>query len=397
MAIPFLNHLDLRSVSELRNALLHKTTESSTSDVEGKIIYDTGTNSVKFYNGSNWISVTEEADSFKTISVSGQSDIVADNSTDTLTFAEGSNITITTNASTDTLTIASTQLTEEEVEDFVGGMINGNTETGITVTYEDSDGTLDFVVDDTTFAGDTGSAAITPGTTLTIAGGTNVTTSVTGSTLTIASTDTNTDTLQTTSADTTDNDRFITSVANAAGAQQGFTHATLKYNPSTETLKVTNLEVSGTSTTVNTEEINLADNIITLNSNATGAASENAGLEIERGDDANVKIQWNETDDDWEYQAYDHNNDAAVNSGNPQLVTYKIPTTHSATIGDASATTITVDHNLGSRDVIVQLYDASSYETVYADVVRTNTNRITLTFANAPALNDIKVLVSKVG
>jgi len=390
MAIPFLNHLDLRSVSELRNALLHKTTESSTSDVEGKIIYDTGTNSVKFYNGSNWISVTEEADSFKTISVSGQSDIVADNSTDTLTFAEGSNITITTNASTDTLTIASTQLTEEEVEDFVGGMVTGNTETGISVTYEDSDGTLDFVVDDTTFTADTGSAAITPGTTLTIAGGTNVTTSVTGSTLTIASTDTNTDTLQTTSADTTDNDRFITSVANAAGAQQGFTHATLKYNPSTETLKVTNLEVSGTSTTVNTEEINLADNIITLNSNATGSASENAGLEIERGDDANVKIQWNETDDDWEYQAYNH-------AATPALVTYKIPTTHSATIGDGSATSITVDHNLGSRDVIVQLYDASSYETVYADVARTNTNRITLAFANAPALNDIKVLVSKVG
>lgn len=391
MAIPFLNHLDLRSVSELRNALLHKTTESSTSDVEGKIIYDTGTNSVKFYNGSNWISVTEEADSFKTISVSGQNNIVADSSTDTLTFAEGSNITITTNASTDTLTIASTQLTEEEVEDFVGGMVTGNTETGITVTYEDSDGTLDFVVDDTTFTADTGSADITPGSAgLTIAGGTNVSTSITGSTLTITSTDTNTDTLQTTSADTTDNDRFITSVANAAGAQQGFTHATLKYNPSTETLKVTNLEVSGTSTTVNTEEINLADNIITLNSNATGSASENAGLEIERGDDANVQFRWNETDDDWEYQAYNH-------ATTPALVTYKIPTTHSATIGDASATTITVDHNLGSRDVIVQLYDASSYETVYADVVRTNTNRITLTFANAPALNDIKVLVSKVG
>ena len=41
-------------------------------------------------------------------------------------------------------------LTEEQVEDFVGGMVTGNTETGITVTYQDGDGTLDFVVDDTT-------------------------------------------------------------------------------------------------------------------------------------------------------------------------------------------------------------------------------------------------------
>lgn len=61
-----------------------------------------------------------------------------------------------------------------------------------------------------------------------------------------------------------------------------------------------NLTVSGTTTTVNTETINLADNLITLNSNATGAASENAGLEIERGDDNNVYLRWNETADVWE-------------------------------------------------------------------------------------------------
>ena len=55
MAIPILNHLDLRSVSELQNAILHKTTEGSASNVEGKIIYDTGTDSPKVYNGSSWI------------------------------------------------------------------------------------------------------------------------------------------------------------------------------------------------------------------------------------------------------------------------------------------------------------------------------------------------------
>ena len=82
--------------------------------------------------------------------------------------------------------------TEETIEDFVGGMVTGNTETGIAVTYEDSDGTLDFVVSDTTVAGDSGSPGITPGDTLTIAGGTNVTTAMSGDTLTVTSTDTNT-------------------------------------------------------------------------------------------------------------------------------------------------------------------------------------------------------------
>ncbi len=42
---------------------------------------------------------------FKTIAVSGQSDVVADSAADTLTFAAGTNITLTTNASTDTVTI----------------------------------------------------------------------------------------------------------------------------------------------------------------------------------------------------------------------------------------------------------------------------------------------------
>jgi hypothetical protein len=82
-------------------------------------------------------------------------------------------------------------LTEEQVEDFVGGMLGG-TETGITVTYQDATHDIDFVVADTTVAGDSGSTAMTPGDTLTIAGGTNVTTAMSGDTLTITSTDTNT-------------------------------------------------------------------------------------------------------------------------------------------------------------------------------------------------------------
>lgn len=39
--------------------------------------------------------------------------------------------------------------TQAEIEDIVGGMVDGNTETGITVTYQGADNTLDFVVDNT--------------------------------------------------------------------------------------------------------------------------------------------------------------------------------------------------------------------------------------------------------
>ena len=90
--------------------------------------------------------------SFKTISVAGQDDVVADTTTDTLTFAAGSNVTITTTAASDTVTIAATdtntQLSTEEVQDIAGPLVaTGGTKTLITVTYDDTNGDMDFVVD----------------------------------------------------------------------------------------------------------------------------------------------------------------------------------------------------------------------------------------------------------
>lgn len=61
-----------------------------------------------------------------------------------------------------------------------------------------------------------------------------------------------------------------------------------------------NMTVSGSSTTVNTETLTINDNIIVLNNNASGAPSENAGIEVERGSSDNVSIRWNETADTWQ-------------------------------------------------------------------------------------------------
>ena len=67
-----------------------------------------------------------------------------------------------------------------------------------------------------------------------------------------------------------------------------------------------------------------------------------------------------------------------------------------AAIGDGSATAIAVTHSLGTRDVNVQLYDASSYETVYAQIVRTSTSVVTATFNSAPSSGDIIILINKI-
>ena len=123
--------------------------DRSSAMVNGKVLeYDSSTG--KWKGGDGTGTVTE---AFKNIAVSGQSDIVADASTDTLNVVGGSNVTITTNATTDTLTINAandnTQLTTEAVQDIVGDMFSGNTETNITATYQDSDGTIDLVATDT--------------------------------------------------------------------------------------------------------------------------------------------------------------------------------------------------------------------------------------------------------
>ncbi len=105
-------------------------------------------------------SYTETQNVFRTINAPSGTDPVADSTTDTLNFAAGSDISITGNSSTDTITIAST-FTE----------VDGSTTNEINTFTADSGGT-------------------TSGLGVTLAGGSNVTTTRSGDTITIAATDT---------------------------------------------------------------------------------------------------------------------------------------------------------------------------------------------------------------
>jgi hypothetical protein len=67
---------------------------------------------------------------------------------------------------------------------------------------------------------------------------------------------------------------------------------------------------------------------------------------------------------------------------------------YAANVGDGSATSITITHNLGTRDVIVSVYEATgSYAEVICDVNHATTNTITLLFSVAPTLNQYRVVV----
>jgi len=68
-----------------------------------------------------------------------------------------------------------------------------------------------------------------------------------------------------------------------------------------------------------------------------------------------------------------------------------------ATIGDTSATSITVNHDLGSRNVVVQVFEtASPYDQVFCEIERTDANNVELKFRTAPGTNEYTCVVNRV-
>lgn len=94
--------------------------------------------------------------------------------------------------------------------------------------------------------------------------------------------------------------------------------------------------------------------------------------------------------------------DLAVGAGNGITVltntvaidTAVVVSKYNASVGDGAATSYTVTHNLGTRDVQVTVYDNSSpYAEVICDVNHATTNTITLLFSVAPTSNQYRVVV----
>ena len=194
------------------------------------------------------------------------------------------------------------------------------------------------------------------------------------------------------------------------------------------------LTVNGTTTTVNTATLDIEDNIITLNKNQTGtpAVTLRSGIEVERGDSTNVKFQFNELIDKWQftedgttfYNLVNVQDASETVKGIVELATTTEATTgtdtaravtpaglaaHNAARSFAvnleasnsavtkSTNTYTVTHGLATRDVVAQVYEtASPYETVQVDIARATTGTITVAFADTVTDGDYRVLITKI-
>jgi hypothetical protein len=144
------------------------------------------------------------------------------------------------------------------------------------------------------------------------------------------------------------------------------------------------LNVTGTVNSVNTTQVNIVDNKINLNTDFTGAPVADAGLRVERGDSADVEILWNETNDNWTLTNNGTNYHAIV-----RKFASDITTTESAPF------TFVATHNLGTRDVTVQVFaTASPYNQIECDVDHTSTSVVTLTFAAQPTAGAYRVVIT---
>mgnify|MGYP001298970378 FL=1 len=342
MALTYLTDINLNK-NELQNAVVQNLGSAPSSPVEGQIYYDStsGDKSIYFYNGSAWINIS--GDISEVIAGAGLTGGGASGSV-TLNVVGGTGIT----ANSNDIAITNTGVTANSY----------GSSTAIPVITVNAQGQITAA----------STAAISTDLTIAADSGSNDTVTLGTDTLTFAGTSNEIET-------TVSNNQIQIGLPN---------NVTVGGN----LIVSGNLTVSGTTTTVNTETILLADNIITLNSNATGTPSENAGIEVERGSSTNVVLRWNEGSDIWEY---------TKDGSNYKTIQNVQESTFATSIGDGSATSYTVTHGLGTKDVIVQLYDVSSNDTVIADVVRTSTTVVTVTFGAAPSTNDIRVLISKIG
>lgn len=67
---------------------------------------------------------------------------------------------------------------------------------------------------------------------------------------------------------------------------------------------------------------------------------------------------------------------------------------YSSTIGDGANTVFTITHSLGTRDVVVEIFETVYYETVYAAVKRINLNSIEVTFSTPPDASSRRVVIT---
>lgn len=364
MAILYLSPINLGKL-ELQNARIHNLATAPSSPVAGQIYYDTAANTMYFWNGTAWVDI--KGDIQQVVAGSGLTGGGTGGAV-TLNVGAGTGITVTTDAVQ--LDTANTRNVDHTGLDVIagsgltgGGELTGDVTLHIGVTAEAGIELLANAIEFKNYANLTQYNIMMWG----------------------------------------------------PGGQ-------LENAPITRTVDLSNNEiitiqgdliVTGTTTSINSNEVNIGDSIIKLNADETGTPSQNGGFEVERGTETNVSFVWDETADRFttgtsklhvgdvesitgldnqDYFFMYHNAtgetgelkksgfvDVAELMGAPKWWTLD-PQQSSVS---KSGNTYTITHTLNSKAVMVQVLDATTYETVMVDVTRPSNTTVSISFASA--------------
>ena len=492
MAKRFLTHLDMAGNQILNAAFEKLSADPTTGNFEGRLYYNTGDGLLKVYHNSAWhfvgaitdvqgttneVEVSVDANGVATIGLPDTiyADVVGDvtGNADTATklatartislggdlggsasFDGSADVTITATIQPDSVALG-TDTTGNYVASVGGtdGVSVSGTGEGAAVTIANTDkGSSQNIFKHVAVSGQTTVDADSNDDTLTFAGSTGLTITTDAATDTVTFTNSGV-----TSVAGTTNEVTVSGSTGAVtiGLPDDVT-VTNDLNVGGDVVITGDLTVQGTTTTIETQTLNVEDNIITLNYGQTSPALD-AGIEVERGSAANTALIWNETLDVWQattdgttYKEVLLAGDATsadisdfaeaaqdavgamvadtstinftytdatpelkadvtlatasyltgtsglavdISAVETKLVADSFTKKATANVGNGTNTSFAVTHNFNTRDVVVNVYDNATYDTVEVDVVRTDVNTVTVSFASAPSSNAYRVVV----
>ena len=394
MAVNYLSSIDLNK-NELQNAKIHVLATAPLNPQEGQIYYNSTDNKLYFYDGTSFVDASGDIKSV----------VTSTSTTLQITDPNGPNPSIAT--VTAAVTNGGTGLaTGGQIYDFV-------TDSATTIAA------LNEITENVTI-GDATDVTVTTSGDLEVTGDLTVNGTTTTVNSNIVTIDDPVFTLGGDTAPTSDDnkDRGIEfRYHDGSTAKLGFFGFDDSTGDFTFLTSATNSSevFSGTKGNLDINNISLSGSITSID----GAAPTNGQILIGNGSNNDMQLATITAGEGIDITnaagsiTIDAEDSSTTNKGVVQLATdaealagtdtAKVVTpaglaarSFSTSIGDGSATSITITHNLNSRDVIIQLYDNSSYDTVFADVVRTTVDTATISFAAAPASGDIRVLVTKI-
>jgi hypothetical protein len=419
MAIDFKSNINLGGL-QLQKAALHPLSSAPSNPAEGQVYWNTGDDKLYVSDGTAWIDVSgdvRQIDAGGGISVSGGSGGTA---TVSLSHLGLENLAaITGEAPVDSIFFY-------DVSASTSAYLTCSTSTGIeisgTVLQLDSIPNASLANSGITVTGGAGltatagATALGGTTTVDVGQGTGI--DVTTNAVAVKGASALTDDTLVMWDDT--NGKFIDSPLSDDGTS-------VTVGDSRNLIIAGNLTVQGATTTVDSNTVNIGDNILVLNADEAGTPSQDAGIEVERGTGTNASFLWIEGDDYWKTSGDFAIGNIAEITSVPAVSKFLIATgsngiTKYATLNNVASSlgmgnhTILLDaanrdnvqkntdgdvyevhHGLGTKFVTVTILHATTFEEVMVKTTRETTNKVKVHFAVAPSDGDYICMTSKVG